>query len=84
MSKRKESLVWSYFYIHSEKENLATCNLCKKDVSRGKEGASKKNFSTHPLNKHLELYHQSEWQQVKKARSDIQAEKAQRDKEAEK
>ena len=75
--KRKEAPAWDYFDINPEVERLATCKICKKDISRDREGKGKKDFSTKGLNKHLGIYHPIKWKEVIKSRDELAAKKIQ-------
>ncbi|XP_005986354.1 zinc finger BED domain-containing protein 6 [Latimeria chalumnae] len=57
-TKRATSLVWKFFYIDARARSRAVCTLCRKSVSRGKEGT---NLGTSTLRRHLQYVHTSVW-----------------------
>lgn len=58
------STVWEFFEILPDKVSKAKCLLCHGIYSRGKEGASLKNFSTNNLRDHLQKKHSAEFEEA--------------------
>lgn len=51
------AVCWKFFNLKPGNECLATCILCKEDISRGKPGE----FGTSSMARHLKRKHQGQW-----------------------
>ncbi|XP_075438407.1 zinc finger BED domain-containing protein 4-like [Ascaphus truei] len=57
-TRTKTSTVWNFFHIDPQYACRATCNLCRKSVSRGKRVSQ---LGTSTLQRHLQARHPEEW-----------------------
>jgi hypothetical protein len=71
-SSSQKADCWKLMTIDEADISNAQCNLCMSSISRGKRESGVKNFSTKPLNEHLQKKHPLAWSTVqaqsKKAR----------------
>ena len=63
------SLIWQFFTVEDQADEIAKCRLCLKGIRRGRVGCSPKNFSTTPLHKHMKSMHTSECSQAQEKES---------------
>ncbi|KAM4700634.1 zinc finger BED domain-containing protein 4-like [Discoglossus pictus] len=57
-TRTKTSMVWNFFHIDPQYACRATCNLCRKSVSRGKRVSQ---LGTSTLQRHLQARHPVDW-----------------------
>src|ERR1044072_6733290 len=60
MVKRSASPVWKYFTMFQDRFEIAKCNVCSQEISRGPPGARSKKISTKSLWGHLKSKHKDE------------------------
>lgn len=65
MSRRKKSDVWDFFTKENDKSLFATCNICKKRLSRGD-----KSHTTSNLFKHIRTFHALEFIKLKQQKQE--------------
>ena len=65
--KIKRSKLWKHFSAKEGAPNKATCNLCSKELSRGKEGHNSLGNKT--LNNHLKSQHAEAFREYKEAKN---------------
>ena len=58
------SAVWTFFTVKESEPRFATCNICKKDIPRGSEMATAKEYSTSPLHKDLKNNHYEQYSEM--------------------
>lgn len=59
------SLIWKFFTIEDQADEIAECQLCEKGIRRGSVGCLPKYFSTTPLHKHMKARHKLAYEQGK-------------------
>ena len=55
------SVIWQFFTVEDQADEVAKCKLCLKGIRRGKVGCLPKHFSTTPLHKHMKSMHATEY-----------------------
>ena len=63
------SIIWQFFTVEDQADEIAKCCLCLKGIRRGKVGCLPKNFSTTPLHKHMKSVHATEYSQAQEKAS---------------
>ena len=58
------SIIWQFFTVEDQADEISKCCLCLKGIRRGKVGCLPKNFSTTPLHKHMKSVHATEYSQA--------------------
>lgn len=58
------SIIWQFFTVEDQADEVAKCKLCLKGLRRGKVGCLPKDFSTSPLHKHMKSMHATEYGQA--------------------
>ena len=58
------SIIWQFFTVEDQADEIAKCCLCLKGIRRGKVGCLPRNFSTTPLHKHMKSVHATEYSQT--------------------
>ena len=68
--RERQSGVWQYFEIISERPHIAKCLDCGKEVPRGKDDTPKKSLGLTGLWDHLRIQHKESFKEAEKVKED--------------